>query len=180
MSTLNQLAWPNDSLASQGSPLDLLASRPAGVAAEPVMASHLPSVHLARLHGFDVDERPLLSGLSSNPGELVCARSAVPLRLADRGRTVVLAFESGQPARPIIMGVLQEGLAPEEATPGPALSARVDDERVVITAEKEVCLRCGDASITLTRAGKVLINGHYVLSRSSGYNKIKGAAVDIN
>ena len=40
--------------------------------------------------------------------------------------------------------------------------------------------RCGDASITLTRAGKVIIKGNYILSRSSGYNKIKGAAVDIN
>ena len=41
-------------------------------------------------------------------------------------------------------------------------------------------LRCGDASITLTRAGKVLIKENYVLSRSRGCNKIKGAAVDIN
>jgi len=41
-------------------------------------------------------------------------------------------------------------------------------------------LRCGDASITLTRAGKVVIQGNYILSRSSGYNKIKGAAIDIN
>jgi hypothetical protein len=43
-----------------------------------------------------------------------------------------------------------------------------------------VVLRCGDASITLTQAGKVIIRGNYIVSRSSGYNKIKGAAVDIN
>ena len=41
-------------------------------------------------------------------------------------------------------------------------------------------MRCGEASITLTRAGKVLIRGAYVLSRSSGANRIKGAAVEIN
>jgi uncharacterized protein (DUF2345 family) len=57
---------------------------------------------------------------------------------------------------------------------------QADDERVVVTAEREIVLRCGDASITLTRAGKVLIKGTYVLSRARGYNKIKGAAVDIN
>ena len=50
----------------------------------------------------------------------------------------------------------------------------------MLTAEREIVLKCGEASITLTRAGKVLIKGTYVLSRSSGYNKIKGAAVDIN
>jgi uncharacterized protein (DUF2345 family) len=56
----------------------------------------------------------------------------------------------------------------------------VDDQRIVLSAEREITLQCGEASITLTRAGKVLIKGTYVLSRSSGYNKIKGAAVDIN
>jgi len=60
------------------------------------------------------------------------------------------------------------------------VSAQVDDQRVELTAEREIVLRCGDASITLTRAGKVIIKGAYILSRSSGYNKIKGAAVDIN
>ncbi len=55
-----------------------------------------------------------------------------------------------------------------------------DGERVLVTAEREIVLRCGEASLTLTRAGKVLIKGKYIVSRSSGYNKIKGAAVDIN
>jgi hypothetical protein len=41
-------------------------------------------------------------------------------------------------------------------------------------------LRCGKASITLTRAGKVLIQGSYVLSRSTGVNRVKGGAVQIN
>jgi hypothetical protein len=41
-------------------------------------------------------------------------------------------------------------------------------------------LRCGESSIVLTRAGKVLIKGNYVLSRSRGANRIKGAYVDIN
>jgi hypothetical protein len=32
----------------------------------------------------------------------------------------------------------------------------------------------------LTRAGKVVIKGRYVVSRSSGDNKVKGASVEIN
>ena len=50
----------------------------------------------------------------------------------------------------------------------------------MFTAESEIVLRCGEASITLTRAGKVLIRGTYLLSRSSGVNRIKGGSVQIN
>ena len=85
--------------------------------------------------------------------------------------------------RPIIMGVLQAHPLPAPAgnpTPQQLVSVQADDDRLVLSAEREIVLRCGNASITLTRAGKVLIKGAYILSRSSGYNKIKGAAVDIN
>ena len=36
------------------------------------------------------------------------------------------------------------------------------------------------SGITLTRAGKVLITGGYVSSRSKGVNRVKGASVQIN
>ena len=54
------------------------------------------------------------------------------------------------------------------------------EERLELTAEREIVLRCGKASITLTRAGKVLIRGDYISSRSSGVNKIKGGSVQLN
>jgi hypothetical protein len=53
-------------------------------------------------------------------------------------------------------------------------------ERLELMAEKEIVLRVGDASITLTRAGKIILRGTYVLSRSSGVNRIKGGSVQIN
>jgi hypothetical protein len=58
--------------------------------------------------------------------------------------------------------------------------AELDGERVVLSAEREISLKCGEASITLTAAGKILIRGTYVLTRSSGANRIKGATVEIN
>ena len=48
----------------------------------------------------------------------------------------------------------------------------------MLTADKEIELRCGKASITLTKAGKILLRGEYLLSRSSGVNRIKGGSVD--
>ena len=41
-------------------------------------------------------------------------------------------------------------------------------------------IECGSASITLTRAGKVLIRGHYVQSRATGVNSLKGGSVELN
>jgi hypothetical protein len=58
--------------------------------------------------------------------------------------------------------------------------ARVDGRRVCIEGADEIVLRCGKASITLRRNGKVVIEGTYVESRSSGIQRIKGAAVKIN
>ena len=74
----------------------------------------------------------------------------------------------------IILGVLAAGATPAAA------EARVDGKKVTLSGEEEVTLKCGKASITLTAAGKVLIKGEYVLSRSSGVNRIKGGAVQIN
>jgi uncharacterized protein involved in type VI secretion and phage assembly len=98
------------------------------------------------------------------------------------GADVVVLFDHGDPRKPIIVGVVQDFSSPvgdADQTPQ-KVSIQADDERFVVSAEREIVLRCGDASITLTRAGKVIIKGNYIVSRSTGYNKIKGAAIDIN
>lgn len=59
-------------------------------------------------------------------------------------------------------------------------TVRVDGKRVLIEGQEEVVLMCGDASITLTKAGKIVIRGKYLLSRSSGVNRILGGSVQVN
>ncbi len=54
------------------------------------------------------------------------------------------------------------------------------DGRLELAAEREVVIRSGAASLTLTSAGKAILAGEYVLSRSRGVNKIKGGSVQIN
>ena len=166
--------------------LQALISRPRSGASLPLLTGMAPTT--ARLYGFDLQDAPVLSGFVRCPGELVTARTTVALRQAMIGSTVLVLHEDGDWRRPIVVGVLQDAAsdlaaAPETATATAtptALQVRADDERLTLTAEREIVLRCGDASITLTRAGKVIIKGNYVLSRSTGYNKIKGAAIDIN
>jgi Domain of unknown function (DUF6484) len=139
---------------------------------------------VARLHGFDLLERPLVSNVSACPGEVIAARSTVALRHEMISQDVLLMFADGDVRQPVIVGVIEPRPLHAELPARLAIAsepvAQVDGERQLIQAEREVVLRCGDASITLTRAGKVIIKGHYILSRSTGYNKIKGAAIDIN
>ena len=132
---------------------------------------------IVRLHGFDLDDTPCVVGVAGAERELIAARTTIPLTMQHVGSDVLVVFDRGDLRRPVITGVLQES-----GTSGPAqaVTVAVDDSKLVLSAEREVTLRCGDASITLTRAGKVLIRGRYVLTHSTGVNKIKGAAVEIN
>jgi hypothetical protein len=128
---------------------------------------------------------PLVDFPSNTSGELVPARSLVPVSEKEIGREVALAFEDNDPAKPLILGMLQDGdrqspdCAEVSSTPLP-VAVKVDEDVLTLSAKKEIVLRCGKASITLTSAGKLLIHGEYVVSRSSGVNKIRGGSVQIN
>jgi hypothetical protein len=144
-------------------------------------------VVVGTLAGMNDAGEPLVRHPLEPGKELVRARTLVQLESCQIDREVAIAFEENDPRRPIVLGTLWR---PEEvstdaistrrfATMAP-VAASVDGDQLVLTAEREIVLRCGDASITLTRAGKVLIRGTYLLSRSSGINRIKGGAVQIN
>jgi hypothetical protein len=90
---------------------------------------------------------------------------------------VLLLFENGEPDKPIIVGLIKP---PTRTEPPKPVEVQLDDEKLVFAAGREIVLRCGKASIALTRAGKILIRGAYLLNRSSGVNRIKGSSVQIN
>ena len=97
----------------------------------------------------------------------------------DNATDVVCLLEDGQAEKPIIIGIVASPHTTASET-GDQMTATVDGERVVLTGKEEVVLKCGKASITLTRAGKILLRGTHLLSRSSGANRIKGGSVQIN
>ncbi|MFL5349754.1 MAG: DUF6484 domain-containing protein [Hyalangium sp.] len=101
--------------------------------------------------------------------EAAVAGTPVLLLLADDGRTP-----------PILMGMVRDRLeAPGDMSVG-ALELQVGRERIALTAREELTLRCGEASITLRRDGKVIIKGEEIVSRARRTNKVKGATVRIN
>ena len=108
------------------------------------------------------------------------ARSTVDLHGVHIGQPVALLFERGDPTCPIVMGVLRGRTGWPDVEPPAEVEVDMDGERLQVTAKEQLVLRCGKASITLTRAGKVLIEGSYVSHRSSGVVRIKGGAVQLN
>ena len=74
----------------------------------------------------------------------------------------------------VVLGVIQ----PENASDAVDVSA--DGRNVTVSAEDSITLSCGDASITLNRDGKIVIRGAYVVSHSSGINRIRGGSVQLN
>jgi hypothetical protein len=145
----------------------------------PAMASGVVVGELLAINA--ATSAPMVRCTSLAGEQAVVARSTVDLHGAHIGRSVLLVFEHGDLARPMVIGVLREaGVWPLEE-PAPAqVEVDADGQRLVVSAKEQLVLRCGKASITLTKAGKVLIEGAYVSSRSTGVNRIKGGSVQLN
>ena len=133
------------------------------------IASGLPEVIVGTLTRFD-QGAPIVEYPHSGRDLVSVARTTTELAADQVGHSVVLAFEQGDVARPIVVGVLR----PAEASP------KTPPQQLVLTAGREVVLRSGKASLTLTQDGRVIIQGEYLVSRASGVNRIQGGSVQIN
>lgn len=129
---------------------------------------------VGQLVGFAESGQPLVQFPNAQPTP---ARSTVALPADQLGSEVVCLFESGDWQRPLILGIVQ---APQTNQVAGKPEVWADGQRVEVEAEEELTLRCGEASITLTKAGKLLLRGTYISSRSSGVQRIKGGSVQIN
>ncbi|MBZ4417924.1 DUF6484 domain-containing protein [Myxococcus sp. RHSTA-1-4] len=127
---------------------------------------------------------------ADHPVPALCGAFVDDAALAEAVRSrqgALLLFEEGDPGRPVLVTLLRS----RERQPylvsrrvntrgsGP-LEARVDGRRVVIEAEDELELRCGEARILLRRNGRLLLEGYQVDSRSRGLQRLKGGKVEIN
>lgn len=157
---------------------------------------------LGYLKGIHSDGSPMVVYPNMPSEEPIAAMSTVSVTQQHIGRQIALLFAKGDYQQPVIMGLIYSPLnellesfsftqaavpASEEAAEYSIDSAThnpetvtVDGKRVVLEGKEEIVLKCGEASITLTKAGKILIRGKYLLSRSSGVNRILGGSVQVN
>jgi hypothetical protein len=183
------------------------ASSPKTGAADSETQEPIWGARMGWLVGADGAGLPRVDFEGNAAGPLV-ARRTVPLPpellqgTAAQPQRVVLMFENGDPRLPLIVGLEQANSAtpmldamlsepdsepttepePTEAASAELapVEAHVDGKRVTIEGADEVVLKCGQASITLRRNGKVIIKGTYVETHSTGVNRIKGGSVQVN
>ena len=111
-----------------------------------------------------------------NPRETaIAARSLTELDLSAIGSELALLFEQGDPTRPLVVGRIVD-----PAHKNRELQVAREGDRVVITGDERIELRCGLASIILEKNGRVTIRGSQLTSQASGTNRIRGGAVHLN
>lgn len=142
----------------------------------PQLPVRADGIAVGTLDGFDNDGVALVSiptfGLTR-----ISARSINPLGGAQVGQPLALGFEGGDPSRPIILGLMLA--APQAPAPLPT-EVLLDGERIALTAEREIELRCGDAALILSADGRIELRGTYITSYASATQRILGGSVNIN
>lgn len=141
--------------------------------------TQLDGVVIGVLMGFSEKGMPLVAFPGNQSDTGIAAHSTTTFKSDDIGCQVALLFEGGDPQRPIVIGrirIPEQIVQPQQKN----VMLELDGEHLEFNAEKEIVLRCGKASITLTKAGKIIIRGEYLLSRSSGVNHIKGGSIQLN
>ncbi|TDR34746.1 hypothetical protein DFR29_1442 [Tahibacter aquaticus] len=127
----------------------------------------------------DIDEagspRVLVPGYSDSPR---VARACCTLAPEQAGQQCALMFEGGDPARPLIMGLLQQPVITLQ-TRG-STQARQDVDTLHVRAEHAIELHCGKASLRLTSNGRVELRGTTVISHATGLNRVRGASIKLN
>lgn len=151
------------------------------LAARPARSDTMPAIVVGELLGVGNAGASAYVSWPGQGGQVALpARTIAILQSSDVGRAVVLTFDAGDPRQPIILGVLRDVSANAlEAMPG-QVELSADGTRLTVCARDRLELRCGIASLTLTKAGRIVIDGQTIVSRSAGVNRIVGGSVQIN
>jgi hypothetical protein len=97
------------------------------------------------------------------------------------GERVLFIPPEDDDGRGCVLGAIGR-YTPSRPAPLPDQTYAADARKEVLNlaADEKISLTCGEASITMTAEGAIVIRGAKVVSRSKGLNRIKGASVLIN
>jgi len=141
---------------------------------------------------------PMIAYDETTKSKPVEALTTVPLNRDAIGKDIAISFAQNNGCMAIVMGVIRRPLddvlalqseQPEEGKginpaktdePTGMPEVIVDGNKLELSAPEEITLRCGKASITLNKNGKILIKGEHMLNRVSGSYKIKSGSIQLN
>lgn len=147
------------------------------IATTPQRSAPANGIAVGTLAGFDADGTPLVD-IAAFALRGIRARSVAPLEAGQLDQPMALGFEAGDPMAPVILGLML-GTAPASA-PRPHAEATLDGNKVTLTAQHEIELRCGEAAIVLSSDGRIQIRGTYITSHASATQRILGGSVNVN
>ncbi|WP_156371916.1 DUF6484 domain-containing protein [Acidovorax sp. Leaf78] len=143
-------------------------------------------IAIGYLSGVDPQTREILVDIPSLQLQAVAAVSMVQLEAHHVGHAVALGFEGADAYRPIVLGLMMHGTPAQQyqtqAGQFDAAGMQIthNGHRVVVQAQSELELRCGEAVILLCEDGSIQIRGTYVTTHASASNRIRGGSVQIN
>jgi hypothetical protein len=153
-------------------------------------AGEFDAVRLGRIVSIDPQGRPLVS---FKGGGMIPVKARVATSDPQPADTdlrddpsVLLMFEDGDPAQPIIIGFVRETFPvrapakPAAVIPDPTRTVELNGKTLIFEGQEEIVLRCGQGSLTIRANGQIVVKGTRLVSRASETNKIRGASVQIN
>ena len=156
----------------------LLSNSRHGAAEHEPLIGHLEGIDgdgrlLFRLDGSTDQPVPIAIGIELPDGQLV--------RAAREGRRALVVRTGGLNPRLVLTGLLRERVSMSARDAGAGqLEVLVDGETIRLEAKEKILLRCGKASLELRQDGRVVISGVYVIAKSRGPVKLKGATIALN
>lgn len=135
--------------------------------------NRIVGVVIGALIGFEKG-KPLVVFAGNPKDHAIVARSTAELTYEMIGCDLALLFEGGDAGKPLIVGRIVDPVQMD------ATSVIRDGELVRVTAQEQLELRCGKASITMKKDGHITIRGTYLVSHASAANRIRGGSVNLN
>jgi hypothetical protein len=166
--------------ASAARDLEHLLAQPVDQRQSTPFVERIDGIVIGTLVAFVDPNQPLVVYPGQQGTAPLVARSSFDLRAEHVGHEVTLMFENGDPQKPIVIGRIRVPSAWPLTELPTHVEVETDGRRLTITAEDQLVLRCGEASITLHRSGKVVIRGQHIVSHATGVNRVRGGSVHLN
>ncbi|HDH0829065.1 TPA: hypothetical protein PIQ33_002747 [Klebsiella oxytoca] len=111
--------------------------------------------------------------------------TALSLGIVDQtciGRMCTIQFICGNPSHPVVTGILSDEwfTAQSQTVINQSESDDLDAKRVVLKAEQELVLQCGESKIILSADGLVQIRALYIDNQAQATLRLKGGSVQVN